>query len=249
MKKKLLLIAILFQLKQLYAQQTPVNPLDHIGDTVTISGKIYGGSFLVNVRTRPTFLNLWDSVPNHRLMIRIEPGDRDKFPSAPEKFYLHKNISITGVLDNYKGSALIKISDPAAIKIQQPVFDTVVLTNTILKNKFVPGETGADKGQQLQKITTDTVLQSAWINGVANRSAFEQSSKNVRIVQKKIPLSVAPGNDAPVIGELEPGIVVAILLKSRKWSYIAVRKPDGTSSVFGFIKNRRLKHLKKEKGN
>jgi len=271
MKKGLLLIAVLFIIGRGYGQKVVTgNPLDYVGDTVTISGKVYGGAFLKNVKTKPTLLNLGDSIPNHRLIIRIDTADRDKFPSTPETYYLQKKISVTGVVENYKGTGLIKVSDPSAITMEQPVPDSsAYTTNPIFNNQVVQGETetaktetepanaasetikrihAEDAKRRAATVRADSLLQSAWIKSVEDKTSYEEGQKNTRVVKKKIPLSISPANSSPVIADLKPGIVLTILLKSNKWSYISVRNTDGTSTVFGFIKNRRLKYLKKQKG-
>lgn len=239
--KYILLFLSLLQFTPLKAQtKTAVNPINRVGDTITITGRIIAGNFLVHVKTKPTFLNLWDSLPNHRMMVRIEPEDRAKFSSAPEKLFLNQKVSVTGVVENYKGTALIRVADSTMIKLSlAPEMETPSQRNNVFKNKVTPTTPSPIR-------VPDSVLQREWVNRVATQS-IEQSNKDIRIVQKEIPLRVSPNEESPIIAELEKGIAVSVLYKSRRWSYIAVRKPDGTSSVFGFIKNRRFKHLKKEK--
>lgn len=239
--KCVILILLISITTTVFAQRdTAVNPITKVGDTVTISGRIIAGSWLIHVKTKPTFLNLWDSVPNHRLMIRIEPEDRAKFREAPEKYYLNKTVVVKGVVNNYKGTALIKISDTTMLKMNElEKKDTLAFGNKIVQ-KLSPS------AQLNIYTTTDSALQSKWINKVTNQS-FQKSISEIRFVQKEIPLRVSPTKESPVIADLQPGIAVSILSKSRKWSYITVKNPDGTSSVFGFIKNRELKHIKKQK--
>jgi hypothetical protein len=247
MRKFLLFVGVLFMLDALHAQKAiPENPLERIGDTVTISGRIYAGYFLVHVNTKPTFLNLFDSLPNHRLMIRIDSSDREKFSEAPEKYFLNKKVSVTGVVNNYKGTASIKISDPSMISTEDKEVDTVYQRSNVISNNFVPAsDSKLRDSAKLLPVVRDTALQSEWIKKVAGKS-FAQTSADVRIVDKEIPLRVNPATDAPVIAELQPGIAISVLYKSRKWSYITVRKPDGTGGVYGFIKTRTYRKLKKE---
>src|SRR4051812_29885959 len=116
-RRLLFSLAVLFGGHISAQTSTPVNPLENVGSTVTISGRIYSGLYLVHVKTKPTFLNVYDSSPSHRLMIRIDSADRGKFTVPPEEQYLNKNISITGRVENYKGTPLIKIDNPSMIRL------------------------------------------------------------------------------------------------------------------------------------
>jgi hypothetical protein len=242
----LLVVVVLVLYKSSDAQKVESkNLLDRVGDTVTISGKIYSGAFLINVKTKPTFLNLGDTNPNHRLMIRIEPEDRDKFPSPPEAYYLNKEISVTGVVNNYKGIPLIKVSQPEMIKSESNVVITPSTAPVATTGQpTTPVAQPAEKKADVEKKLPDTLLQTKWVNKVASKN-IEQINKNLSVVKKEIPLRISPNDKAPVIALLNPGIVVSVLDKLRKWSHIVVRTVDGSNSVFGFIKNRSLRHLKK----
>lgn len=231
------------------------NLLDHIGDTVTISGKIYSGAFLVNVKTKPTFLNLGDTNPSHRLMIRIEPEDRDKFPFPPEIYFLNKQVSVTGVVNNYKGTALIKVAQPGMITTERSITaDNPPVLAAIIKGTVFPVSSSVEikkvnenkpvEKKIVEKKLPDTLLQAAWMNKFANKNV-EQITKNLRVVEKEISLRISPNDKAPVIAVLNPGIVISVLDKSRKWSHIIVRTVDGSNSVFGFVKNKSLRHLKR----
>lgn len=255
MKKIVLLIAIIpvavfgFSQKKTIAE----NFLNNLGDTVIVSGKIYGGAFLNHVVTKPTFLNLGDTSPSHRLIIRIEPEDRDKFPSPPEIFFLNKVVQVTGRLQEYKGSPLIRISEPGMIKSGNDLVDTTSSTDNNYTRVGTIERSNKDSIKQPHKIIIDSalqtikpnaVLQSAWIKSVTEKAA-EEKKVNVRLVQKVMDLRTAPFNDAPVIAQLHPGILISILYTSKKWSYISVGSIDGFNNVNGFIKHKRFRHLVK----
>jgi hypothetical protein len=255
MKKIVLLISIINWFGHAYSQRKTLteNFLNNVGDSVVVSGKIYGGAFLTNVKTKPTFLNLGDTSPRHRLIIRIEPEDRDKFPTPPEIYYLNKQVQVTGKLQEYKGSPLIRVSEPAMIKTGPPADSTPFQmnntytgvgtvkadSNTATKMKEVPVVR-----PELKSIRPDSVVQSNWIKSVTEKAA-EEKRTNLRVVQKEIELRTAPFADAPVIAELHPGMLVSILYTSRKWSYVSVGSVDGFNNVNGFIKHKRFRHLKK----
>ena len=220
-----------------FSQSAPAaNGLNHVGDTVTISGRIYAGYYLVHVKTKPTFLNVYDSSPSHRLMLRA------KFSSPPEVYFLNKNISITGQVENYKGTPLIRVSEPAMIKQIKEEKDTTLQKNIVTANRYIPA--ASSNPPAAQNNIPDTALQSKWINTVTAQSQ-QPVVNDVRIVMKEMPLRVNPTNDAPVIADLQPGIAVSILSTSNRWSYVSIKKPNGSGAVYGFIKKRMHKFLRK----
>jgi hypothetical protein len=249
MKKVVLLITIISCFSSAYSQQKTLteNFLNNVGDTVVVVGKIYGGAFLIHVKTKPTFLNLGDTSPTHRLIIRIEPEDRDKFPSPPETYFLNKVIQVRGKLQEYKGSALIQVSEPAMIKTDLSAGikgDTgtaggYIGIGAIKTTDFSPKITSS-----LRLIVPDSILQTTWIKSVAEKAA-EEKKRNVHVVQKNIDLRTAPTSDAPLIAQLKPGMLVSILYTSKKWSYVSIGSVDGFNNVNGFIKHKRFKHLRK----
>jgi hypothetical protein len=211
--------------------------------------KIYGGAFLVHVNTKPTFLNLGDTSPTHSLMIRIEPEDRSKFPSAPETFFLNKVIQVTGKLQEYKGSALIQVSESAMIKTDLSVGvktkgDTGTTNGAISLIAIETKNISHTITPSLRLIVPDSILQTTWIKSVAEKAA-EERKRNVYVVQKNTDLRTAHTNDAPLIAQLKPGMLVSVLYTSKKWSYVSIKAVDGFNNVNGFIKHKRFRHLKK----
>lgn len=255
MKKIILLLAIIFAFNNAFSQTKTLteNFLNNVGDSVIVTGKIYNGAYLLHVTTRPTFLNLGDTSPRHRLIIRIEPEDRDKFPAPPETYYLNKVVQVTGKLQEYKGSPLIQLSQPEMIKTAG---DSTVPAAASNNNPIAIGV--MDTSGKVEKINVlplpvtpslklivpDSVLQTTWIKSVTQKTA-EDKKRNVRVVQKEIDLRTAPFNDAPVIAQLQPGIMVSILYTSKKWSYVSISSVDGFSNVNGFIRHKKFRHLKK----
>ena len=63
---------------------------NHVGDSVKICTKIYGGKFLENTKGTPTFLNAGGYYPNAPLTIVIWPDARKEFNNTPEEFYKGK---------------------------------------------------------------------------------------------------------------------------------------------------------------
>jgi hypothetical protein len=104
MKKKLIAVAaILLSMTATAQQQIKIEELSqHIGDSVTVCKKIYGGIFLEKSKGTPTFLNAGGSYPDAPLTIVIWPAAREQFATAPEVFYKNKEVCISGKVILYK---------------------------------------------------------------------------------------------------------------------------------------------------
>lgn len=104
MKKILLALAVMVLAAAAQAQQSiKIEDLSkHIGDSVTVCTKIYGGIFLENSKGTPTLLNAGGAYPNAPLTVLIWPDARATFKEAPEKFYKDKDVCITGKIILYK---------------------------------------------------------------------------------------------------------------------------------------------------
>lgn len=118
MLKFIFSIAITFLSFQAFAQQEiKLEEIkDHIGDSVKIMAKIYGGKFLENVKGTPTFLNVGDNYPNAPLTLVIWGDARSQFKVAPEEMYNKGYIQwIVGKIKLYKGKPEIVITSPNQI--------------------------------------------------------------------------------------------------------------------------------------
>ena len=74
----------------------------HVGDSVTVCTKIYGGVYLDRSKNTPTLLNAGGAYPNAPLTIVIWADARQKFKEAPEFFYKDKAVCISGKIILYK---------------------------------------------------------------------------------------------------------------------------------------------------
>src|SRR5882757_4022477 len=98
-----LVIAILFSFAAF--AQTAIKLEDvgkHVGDSVKVCGKIYGGIFLDRSKDTPTFLNVGGAYPNNPLTIVIWADLRKEFEQKPEEFYKDKNVCIFGKITSFK---------------------------------------------------------------------------------------------------------------------------------------------------
>lgn len=117
--KKLLFSTALVLATALYARAQTTIPAKeaakHIGETVTITDKLFGGKFFDN--TKMTLLDIGGSNPNQALTIMIPGADKSKFKGSPEVDYKGKTITVTGKVIDYKGKPEIIINDPAQLKL------------------------------------------------------------------------------------------------------------------------------------
>ena len=124
MKKLAFILLIGFASVKTFAQTT-ITTIDvkdaakHIGETVVITDKIYGGKFLVGPGL--TLLDMGGAHPNEVLTLLIKGDDRKKFTKAPEDLFNGKNVTVTGTVIDYKGKPEIIITDPAQIKVIEKV--------------------------------------------------------------------------------------------------------------------------------
>ena len=90
----------------------------HIGDSVTVYGKIYGGIFLDKSKNQPTFLNMGAAYPNHLLTIVIWKKERAYFKKPPEIVFKNKDVYITGRIIEFNGKPEIIFEKPEQLQIK-----------------------------------------------------------------------------------------------------------------------------------
>lgn len=121
MKKIIIAIALFIGLfSSLKAQNIkPDEAANHIGETVTVCGKIFGGKFFDRSESKITLLNMGAAFPKSPLTIVISGDDRKNFKSAPEEFYSEKTVCVKGVVKEYKGKPQIFIKTEEDITVQE----------------------------------------------------------------------------------------------------------------------------------
>ena len=97
---------------------TPDEAAKHIGDSVTVCGKIYGGKYFDKSDNKITLLNMGAAYPQSPLTIVIEETGRKNFTIKPEEFYADKEVCINGVVKEFEGKPQIIISKEADIVIK-----------------------------------------------------------------------------------------------------------------------------------
>ena len=90
--------------------QTNIQPetiAEHVGDSVSLTAKVYSTRYFENAKDAPTLLNLGAAFPHQLLTVVIYGTERKNFSEAPENFYKDKTIRITGKVELYKGKPQI----------------------------------------------------------------------------------------------------------------------------------------------
>ena len=91
----------------------------HIGDSVKVCTKIYGGIFLERSKGTPTFLNAGGSYPNNPLTLVIWSDVRKEFADKPEEFFNDKMVCIFGKVELFKDKPQIVNQSKSQIILQQ----------------------------------------------------------------------------------------------------------------------------------
>ncbi len=113
------LAAFLFGMATVNAQKiTPDEAASHIGETVTVCGKIFGGKFFDRSEKKITLLNMGAAYPKSPLTIVVNEEDRKNFKTAPEELYNGKNVCIKGIVKEYKGKPQIFIQSEADVTVE-----------------------------------------------------------------------------------------------------------------------------------
>ena len=89
----------------------------HIGDSVTVCGKVDDMRYFETSKNQPTFLNIGGKFPNQLLTLVIWGDVRNQFTGKPEDLK-NKQICITGRIVLYKEKPEIIIGEPWQISIQ-----------------------------------------------------------------------------------------------------------------------------------
>lgn len=90
----------------------------HVGDSIKVCGKIFGGRFFETSNGSPTLLNMGAAFPSSPLTIMI-PGDvRTKMGYIPEQRLKDKNVCVRGKVILFKDKPEIIIYNIAQLQEQ-----------------------------------------------------------------------------------------------------------------------------------
>ncbi len=100
-------------------KEITIEELDkHVGDSVTVCTKIYGGIFLDRNKDSLTLLNAGGVYPNAPLTLVVRINTRKNFREAPELFYKGKDVCISGKIVLYRDKPQIELYDEKQILVK-----------------------------------------------------------------------------------------------------------------------------------
>lgn len=121
------------------AQDAPEIPITeamrHVGETVTVCGRVASAAHFANVNGRPTFLNLDRPYPDQLFTVVIWGQSRSRFDTPPERLYDGKLICVSGEIETYKGRPQIEVKSPEQIALRESEPETGGLSH--LESIFV----------------------------------------------------------------------------------------------------------------
>jgi hypothetical protein len=118
MKKLLLFTLILIFVKSGFSQTlTPEEAAKHVGDSVKVCGKIFGGRFFETSNNAPTLLNMGAAYPASPITIVLYNDIRAKMGYAPEIELKDKNVCVNGRVSLHKEKPQIVIYNVAQIEV------------------------------------------------------------------------------------------------------------------------------------
>src|SRR5687767_64710 len=83
----------------------------HVGDSVTVTGKIFGIRYFADGKNAPTLINIGGAFPNHLLTVVIYGDDRKNFQPSPEELLKDRTVVIKGKIELYRDRPQIVVKD------------------------------------------------------------------------------------------------------------------------------------------
>lgn len=119
MKGLLTILALTLSLTTLAQTEIGLDELaSHVGDSVTVKGKIHGVRYLESAKNTPTFINVGGAFPNQLLTIVIWGDVRKKLNYAPEeKPYVNGFAKVSGKVEIFRGKPQIVVTNPSQLSI------------------------------------------------------------------------------------------------------------------------------------
>jgi hypothetical protein len=99
----------------------------HVGDSVTVEGKIFGVETFTNNPQAPTLLNIGADFPNQALTIAVFSSYQSGSIVMPSESEKGDNAKVTGEIELYKGSPQIVVRIPSQLYL--PSSDAVTSAN------------------------------------------------------------------------------------------------------------------------
>jgi hypothetical protein len=96
---------------------TPEEAGKHVGDSVKVCGKIFGGRFLETSNGAPTLLNMGAAYPKNPFTIWVAGTVRAKMGYAPEITLKDKDVCVKGTVTLYKEKPEIRVNEISQIEV------------------------------------------------------------------------------------------------------------------------------------
>jgi len=91
----------------------------YIDEFITVCGPVVSAYFATSTNGQPTFLNIGKEYPDpERFTALIWGRDLEYFPFNPDEYYFGKTICVQGLVEEYKGTLEIEVTDPEQIIIK-----------------------------------------------------------------------------------------------------------------------------------
>ena len=92
---------------------------NYLGERKSVCGLVTGTNYDSTINGEPTFLDMGKKYPDPtRFTVLIWGNQRINFSFKPEDFYANKNICVTGLILDNKGSTEIEVQTPSQIAVQ-----------------------------------------------------------------------------------------------------------------------------------
>lgn len=98
---------------------TPSEAAQHVGETRTVCGKVFGGRYLENANGAPTLINLGADYPDNPFTLVIYGSDRGHLSYPPEVYLKGKTICVTGLIKLFKGKPEIIVTKEDQIRVKE----------------------------------------------------------------------------------------------------------------------------------
>ncbi len=120
MKKILFFVLVVIFTKSSFSQTlTPEEAAKHVGDSIKVCGKIFGGRFFETSNSAPTLLNMGAAFPASPITIVIYSDLRAKMGYAPELQLKDKNVCVTGKVSLHKEKPQIVIYNTTQLELSE----------------------------------------------------------------------------------------------------------------------------------
>lgn len=106
------------------AAQKEIRPEEvagHVGDSVTVTGKVAGGRYFSHSEGAPTLLNIGAPYPDQLFTVVIRGAARKELGGAPERDLLDKNLRVSGRVELYKEKPQIVVYRASQLTVAEPV--------------------------------------------------------------------------------------------------------------------------------